>query len=422
MMSRGIYRNEMFAWLFLAMLFGAIDGGIAGVIAKNAFEDAVSLTTLNIVVAVLSSVGAIANLTSFIWASIGQGRPKVRLIVWLQWLAVLAVAQVAIAPRSSTGLTMLVIGVLVAGIAWSGIVTLRSTMWRANYALGDRARLTGNIATIQALVLATIGTGIGAMMEVDARLFPVIFVFAAIAGVIGIRFFSRVRIRGEKRLLVQERSASVGVRLVSPMRMVRLLRDDRPYRNFMGAMFVFGTGNVATTAPLIIMLRDDFAYGYLGGVLIMTVIPTLAMPLVIPIWARLLSKYHVVHFRAIHAWIFTTASLFMLGAALVDMPALLWIASIFRGAAFAGGAIAWNIGHLDFATESRTNEYMGVHVTLEGVRGLIGPIVGLGSYKLFETLAPGTGAWAFGVAFLLNAAGAVWFGRQSKALGSARRR
>jgi hypothetical protein len=50
------------------------------------------------------------------------------------------------------------------------------------------------------------------------------------------------------------------------------------------------------------------------------------------------------------------------------------------GAARSGGGLAWNIGHNDFAPSERAGAYMGVHVTLTGIRGAFAPFLGMALY------------------------------------------
>ena len=57
---------------------------------------------------------------------------------------------------------------------------------------------------------------------------------------------------------------------------------------------------------------------------------------------------------------------------------LVWVmyaAVAVRGVAFAGGALAWNLGHNDFARDDNAAQYMAVHVTLTGIRGLAASFV-----------------------------------------------
>ena len=79
------------------------------------------------------------------------------------------------------------------------------------------------------------------------------------------------------------------------------------------------------------------------------------------------------------------------------------------GVGRGGGALAWNLGHNDFASEERSVDYMSVHVTLTGIRGLIAPLAGVGLYGFLEASQPGTGAWSLALPFLLTLTGALGF-------------
>jgi hypothetical protein len=59
------------------------------------------------------------------------------------------------------------------------------------------------------------------------------------------------------------------------------------------------------------------------------------------------------------------------------------IAQVLLGVSLAGGNLAWNLGHSDFATDDKSAaSYMGVHVMLTGLRGFIAPFVGAWLYQV----------------------------------------
>ena len=77
---------------------------------------------------------------------------------------------------------------------------------------------------------------------------------------------------------------------------------------------------------------------------------------------------------------------------LARWPPLLWAGSVLLGVAYAGSNLGWNLGHNDFASVGRAQHYMGVHVTLTGVRGAIGPPVGI---LIYNGSRPGSRARVF---------------------------
>lgn len=46
----------------------------------------------------------------------------------------------------------------------------------------------------------------------------------------------------------------------------------------------------------------------------------------------------------------------------------------------AGSTLAWQIGHNDFAPRDQLSAYMGIHVTLTGLRGALAPFLGMALY------------------------------------------
>ena len=409
-LSRGHYRRELAVWSLLPVALGAVEGGVTGVLAKNAFEGTVGPVALSLAVAVLQGAPALANIVSFLWAALGHGRNKIRLIATLQLLMTLMVAMIALAPRNGTGLLILVVGAVGARMSWAGVVTLRSTVWRANYPRHARATLAGKLATVQAILMAATAFAIGQAMNVNPEAFRIMYPAAAGIGLIGVVVYSGMRMRGHRAVIRAELDAKESsASLFNPLRWRALLLEDAKYRRYMTCMFVFGAGNLMVGAPLIIMLKDRFQFSESTSVAIMTTIPLLLMPLSIPLWSRLLDRVHILQFRAIHSWAFVASTATVLIAALTMQPWLLFLAASLKGFAFGGGVLAWNLGHHDFAPVEKASQYMGVHVTLTGIRGLLAPIVGVSVYEALEWLEPGAGAWVFAICLSLTIIGAVWF-------------
>lgn len=425
-MLRATYSRELLAWMFLPIMLGAVEGATMAVIVKKAFAGApgVSAAWLDWAVASVSAAPTVANLTSFWWASLSSGRAKVPFISALQIATSVCVALIALAPWNAVGLWFLVILTLLARTAWTGVITVRTAVWGANYPKADRARIAGKMATVQSIALALVGVAIGTAMDHDSGSFHWLFPLAAVGGVVGTLIYRRVRLRGQRRLARAELDGRAGRGpSLSLGNVTRVLREDPLYRRFMFWMFVFGLGNLMLQAPLAIVLTDGFGVGYRESILITAAIPAILMPLSIPAWSRLLDRRHVVEFRAVHAWAFVLASLLqVLGSAFASL-AFFFAASVVTGIAFGGGVLAWNLGHHDFAPAHRDSEYMGVHVTLTGVRGLIAPFLAVSIYRYFDQGidgAAGAGVWVFGVCFALNVIGAMGFVRMRRTLLMAR--
>ena len=407
-MLRPNYARELAAWCVLPLMLGTVEGGVVGVLAKTYFAGTVTPATLNMTVAILAGAPAFANIVSFLWAGASHGRDKIRMLAALQVLTATCGLLIAFAPRAPLGLIMVTVGAVGARMCWSGVVVLRSTVWRANYPRHTRARLAGKLATVQALAMTVAGIGVGLAMKIDDNAFRVLYPVAALLGYLGAWIYRGLRMRGQRAILRAENKDDQGAR-VSPLYLRRVLLADTRFRRYMTCMFVFGSGNLMVGAPLVIMLRDQFQLDPFVSVLIVASISTLLMPMSIPIWSRLLDRVHVIRFRAIHSWTFVASTGTFLAGAVTGQVWMLWIGAAFKGLAYGGGVLAWNLGHHDFAPAERASQYMGVHVTLTGIRGLLAPMIGVCLYEILEWAHPGAGPWTFAACLALTTIGAVWF-------------
>lgn len=408
--ARRNFRRELWATLFFSVGLAVVEGVIIGAIVKGAYTGVVPERPLNFVVALLAALPELANLSSFAWAAIAHGRNKVRVVNALQVVIIAMGVVVALVPRDMGGLVVLFGAVLVARVAMAGVFTLRATVWNQNYSRADRARTTGWFTTVQVLTLAGVGLSIGAARDLGDEVFRVLILVACLAGALGVIGYSRVRLRRRKILLRAElRGGAADRPTLNPLSLAQVLVGDGNYARFQLWMNVLGLGNLMLTAPWLIMLKEQFGLGTFKTVLITYALPCLVMPLVIPFWARLLSSRHVVEFRAVHSWVFVVSQTTILLGVVAHRIELMFVGAVLQGIGYAGGSLAWNLGHLDFAPAHRASQYMGVHVTLNGVRGLLGPLLAVSLYEGLKGLRPGLEHWVLALSVLVVAAGAIGF-------------
>jgi MFS family permease len=401
-------KRELLAWAFLPMMMGAVDGGVVGILTQRLFDGHVQETLLGWSVATLAAAQGFANISSFLWAALSHGRHKVRFITALKIMIVLLIAGVAFVPQTTTGLFVLLACVVGTRVCYSGIVTLRTTVWQANYPREHRAIVAGKIATVQALVLASVAFGIGQVMDTDDQSFRWVYPIAASFGIIGAWIYSKIRVKDHATLLRDERASSNQVSYL-PWKTFHLLVEDRAFAKYMGCQFILGIGNLMLMAPLIVILHNQFQLDYLGEILIVTIIPILMIPLSTPLWARFLNKAHVLTFRSVHSWFFVLSSICIGISISMHSVTGLWIGAAIRGIAFGGGVLAWNLGHQDYAPVEQSGRYMGLHVTLTGIRGLLAPAFGMTVYTLLLAGGIQAGPIVFYIGATLSAIGGIGF-------------
>ena len=139
-MARATYRRELLSWTLLAVALGGVEGGITGVIVKNAFAGAVEPVLLNFAVAAVAGAPALSHILSWVWAGASQGRDKIRLLVTVQILCCLSVFLIALAPINSMGLALVIAGAVLARFFWSGgPVEVAARTWFVSFFSGVTA-------------------------------------------------------------------------------------------------------------------------------------------------------------------------------------------------------------------------------------------------------------------------------------------
>lgn len=415
-LARANYRRELLAALFLPFLLVVVDSNVIGVLVKNAYEGQVGEGVLNLVVAILAASTSAANIISFVWVRLANGVHKIRFINALQVAMIVTVGLIALVPRNALGLWLIVACVVFARVIWSGFITVRSTVWGVNYGPRVRARVTGKLATVQTGMLAILGIGLGAAMETDERAFRIFFPVGCALALISVWSWSRIRVRGHAALRRAE-LARTGEHAPTfhPGGVWRILRTDTRYARFLRNLSLLGLGNLMLSPIVMIVAKDEFGMGYLGNIIVSQAVPLGMMPFTIPLWARLLDHLHVIHFRALHSWTFVLAATLATLAVLLHSEVLLYASSVCSGIGYGGGVLAWNIGHLDFAPRGMETQYMGVHQTLNGVRGLAAPFLGVGLYQVLGAIEPTLTWGAFAACTLLTIIGAAGFHTMARA-------
>jgi len=321
-----------------------------------------------------------------------------------------ALVAVTVAPVSTAGLILLVGAVVCARILWCGVITLRATIWRANFSRPARTTFVARMQVTVALISAAVGALAGVVLDQRPMAFRLLFACAAIFAITGLVVFRRMRVRPGRQLQKAAHNTAVYGE-VHAQTSWQILREDRKYRVFLIWLFVLGSGTLMGTAPLILVLARELAVSSITQVLITASVPTLMIPLTTPFWARLLARRHAITYRALNSYLFVGAAIIALAGATNGWLALLWISAALQGAAAAGGMLVWALAHNDFAPPGLANEYLGIHVTLAGIRGALAPVLGAALYSWLESRGPGLGSWALAAPLGLVTVGAIGFTR-----------
>jgi hypothetical protein len=182
---------------------------------------------------------------------------------------------------------------------------------------------------------------------------------------------------------------------------------------------VFGGGNLMLTSQLVVIFSEHLHLPASLQIALLSVVPLGLLPVFVPFWARMFDEGHVIEYRSRQGWALVAAVALVSAGTWLGWLSLLWLGAAMLAFAYAGSNLGWNLGHNDFATIGRAQHYMGVHVTLTGVRGAIGPPVGILIYQWLESLEPGAGRYSLALPLLFVTAGACGFSHMRRTMRAA---
>jgi len=415
--AEAAFRREIAPWALLGLTLGLVEGATAAVLIKKTFLHAASPWIVNLAVAFVSGAPALSNVVSFVWANLAHGRARIGLMVALQAAFAVLVGLLGVAPRALGGLAFAVASILIARVVWTGILTVRAAVWSANYPRAALGRYTGRIVIVSSLAVSVAAALAAWVLDtggsINARW---LFGAGAATGLAAAWLYRAARVRREFVLLAEETAAVGRAEPFSPGMLFEILKKDPHFREYMFWMGLFGGGNLMLTSQLVVIFSEHLHLAASLQIALLSVVPLGLLPLFVPFWARMFDEGHIVEYRARQGWALVAAvALVSFGTWLHHLP-LLWIGAVVLAFAYAGSNLGWNLGHNDFASIGRAQHYMGVHVTLTGVRGAIGPPVGILIYQWLEGMRPGAGVYSLVLPLACVTVGAFGFSHMRRVM------
>ncbi len=410
LMVRLSYNYEMRSALTYPLAASLAEGTFTGIVAAKYFSAS------QLVIAFITAAPMFGNILALMWAELSRNRHKVPFVNALQAGVVISVGLVA-----TTAFMPLDIGawlfaamIIAARLLASGIVTVRSVIWRANYPRNIRGQIIGRI-TVASTAMLLLSTVVGGFwLDKNPRAFMYFYPAAAMLGVIGIWQFSHIRVRREGQDLRRQQliytpqaegvsqSDETNLLNYAPVRRTgfrvffadafEVLRQDKAFRTYQRYQFISGFSFMMFATPVLHMVSTEMtdpSREYLLANFVLQIIPMVVTIIATQLWAPLFDRVHITVFRVAQTLVSVIAQATLFVGAIVGIsdPDLgLWIigfAYVLIGISTGGGQLAWNLGHNDFAPADKAATYMGVHVMLTGLRGCLAPFIGAWLYQAF---------------------------------------
>jgi MFS family permease len=429
-MARRNYVIEIRHLCLWGLFAGLVEGTVSAVVVSKTFAGS------DLLIAIVQATPAFANISSLLWGALLVGRRKLPVLISLAAAGIAVALSVAVTPHSPFGGWIFALQICLSRVFMSGVVTAQAGLWRSNYPKTHRGRITAGLQVVRTLMSLPVILGCGLLFDRDESAYRWFYPAIACVGALGLLILRRIHVRGEAAAMARRAANSDGpdadaalaapfglLSLMSPRqvlgRMREALRQDPRFARYCTAQMCIGSANLMIMPVNTIVLTKVLDLTYTASNGLLDIIPRVAMILVLPFWARLFDRVGVLRFRVVNSACWCGSLLFCgLGAffamlhqhgAAVLAAAMIayYVGRAADGLAQSGGAIAWYIGHLHFAEDDKAELYMGIHVSLTGLRGLLAPLLGTLLYTVID-------CGVFAVAFVISALGMMIFARLAR--------
>ena len=210
---------------------------------------------------------------------------------------------------------------------------------------------------------------------------------AAATGVLASAFtYRKIRVRQEADLL--RKSSKEPVHLLAGF---RVLFRDRAFGLFMLWHMFSGAGVMLSRPVMALWLTQVMGVSYSQGNKAMVTTSFMFTLLAMPVAGWLFDRMSVMKYRAAGTTLWSISRWMLYTATFLKSWPLIYAAYCIEGVGRSAGAVSWNIGHTKFAKPEQSQLYIGIHMTLQGIRGLTLPFVGV---WLYSSTPIGTGVLA----------------------------
>ena len=370
-MSRPTFRYEIISTIFLGVGGGILSPSFCQLFAKKTLEAEPWL------IAALPAQLALGFLFGAFLGPYFQRRRRVPYIVGGRLMIAAVMLAIALLPPERQSAIPYVALLLLPALLAAVIVNVLTSIWHGNYPSQVRGQIFSRRYIIFMSLLAISIKAAGYALDAWPWAHRLIYPVGAASMVISALTIAKVRVRGEKSMLRNEKASPF-----NPLEGFRLLGRDREYRRFMAWQFMSGSMVLLVQTPIVLMLIKYLRVNYAEGTTALTLVPVAASLLAAPLFGRLFDTVGITRFRALGAASWAASRVVLFFAMAGRSWPLVLAAFALAGLGMGTGGLAFHIGHTHFARPEKTQVYMGIHMTLAGLRGLTMPFLGVWLYSM----------------------------------------
>lgn len=361
------------------------DGLALGVLTLNEFVAKKTLGASDWIITALVMAQPISLLFSSYWSNFLVGREKRTTFLLFGILGRLSLVLVVAAQGGLSFAVLVIFATLMVG----AIIPAQNALFQTNYDVIERGRAYGVATAVQSLATIAAALLAGRLYDFVPEGYRWAYVAAGICGFISCWIYYRIRFRrrngGVKgssalhRGLVRE----MGRSLRSPFSgSFTILKQDPGFRRYEIAFMSYGLAFMMLQPVIPVFLVEVLHVDYSQASNARGLIFYSMMVLFSPVFGRLLDRSDPVK---ISTFAFLLLSLFPAALILSRGVHSVYMAFGIYGIAMSAVNIGWTLGPIYFARKNDSAAYMGAHVALVGLRGLVGGPIGILLYRLSGT-------------------------------------
>ncbi|MFN7972382.1 MAG: MFS transporter [Acidobacteriota bacterium] len=271
---------------------------------------------------------------------------------------------------------------LVNSLVQTAVIPVQNSVFQWNYRAHERGRLFGRATMGLFVVTVTASFLVGHALNRNPLTYRIIYPIAGAAGFVALLLFGRIRVRQKGARDAGTIEIAVAPRRHAIPAALSLLKEDRSFRRFEAAFMVYGLAFMAIQPVMAPFLVDVMRLDYEESAAAKGGIFYVAMAVMTLVAGTLHDRLGIERLGAIAFLLLAafTASLVVVGS----KPAV-YVAFALYGCAMACVHVVWTMGPIKYAGTVDAASYMGVHVALVGVRGLLGHPLGGAVAEIFGT-------------------------------------
>ncbi len=392
LIARYTFRLHLLSAVIDAFLMGGFVFAFADMVLKRA------LSASDFEITIFTMLGPVTTLFSMHWASYIQGRNKAPYFLIAGVFGRLILVSMLFCHTPAMYLAVFGISSLFNTL----LIPTANNIFQNNYPASLRGQIFGTVAATATVASLPMAFFAGKLLEMSEDTFRWAFAAAGVVGFFSVMILRSIRIRHRKieegeacplpevpGIVEHYKYAHFLLNLhritVAPVKeTIELFKANPLYAKFEGAFMIYGFGFMTVFPAIpkwfdeVLQLRyDEISMSRTITAGLCTILFSYAL-------GKMMDRMNPIKFCAI---IFAILALYPLLIVTIKSLPGVYMGFIAFGIGMVGVNLAWNLSSIYFAGKSEVSRYMGAHVTLVGVRGTFGPLLGYLSMKYIDIAA-----------------------------------